>query len=180
MHRAPLLKLVQSYSERHPREDKTVSRYRKFIANNTDCFERTLLKGHITCAAWIIDLTNTKALLTHHRKLNKWLQLGGHADGDSNVHRVAAREAREESGIGSLRLLSKEILDIDIHKIPERKNVPEHLHYDARFLFQVTDNETYQVSNESHDLAWVPIEEIHNYTKEESIIRMIAKAKVLI
>ena len=93
---------------------------------------------------------------------------------------MAAREAREESGIDSLRLLSREILDIDIHKIPESKNVPEHLHYDARFLFQVTDNENYQVSNESYDLAWVPIEKIQNYTTEESIIRMISKAKDLI
>ena len=180
MHRAPLLKLIESYGERYPIEEKTISRYRTFISNNENCFERTLLKGHITCAAWIIDLTQTKALLTHHRKLNKWLQLGGHADGDSDVHRVAAREANEESGIDSLKLLSREILDIDIHKIPERKNVPEHLHYDARFLFQVTDNENYQVSNESYDLAWVPIEKIQNYTTEESIIRMISKAKDLI
>ena len=75
-----------------------------------------------------------------------------HADGDHDVHRVAAKEAEEESGISTLELVSKDIFDIDIHKIPTQGDVPAHLHYDARFLFRTTDNEKYEVSNESIEL----------------------------
>lgn len=177
MHRDPLLDLIKSYSEKFPDESQPISEYIAFIKNNPQCFERSLEEGHITCAAWILDCSGKRALLTHHRKLNRWLQLGGHADGDSDVHRVAAREAYEESGISTLALVSSEIMDLDIHAIPARGNVPEHLHYDARFLFRATQNENYQVSEESHDLAWVEMEEIQKFTSEESILRMVDKAK---
>jgi 8-oxo-dGTP pyrophosphatase MutT (NUDIX family) len=177
MHRDPLLSLIEHYSEKFPREHQTISKYRSFIESNPQCFERSLEEGHITCAAWILDRSEKRVLLTHHRKLNRWLQLGGHADGDPDVHRVAAREACEESGISSLELVSREIMDLDIHKIPERGNVPEHLHYDARFLFRATENEKYQISEESHDLAWVQIHNIQEFTSEESILRMAHKTK---
>jgi len=177
MHRDSLLELVKSYSEKFPEENQTISAYSAFINNNPQCFERSLEEGHITCAAWILDRAGKRALLTHHRKLNRWLQLGGHADGDSDVHRVAAREAYEESGISTLELVSSDIMDLDIHAIPARGNVPEHLHYDARFLFRATQNENYQVSEESHDLAWVEMEKIEEFTSEESILRMVHKTK---
>ena len=177
MHRDPLLELIKSYSKKFPQENQTISEYTAFIKDNSQCFERSLKKGHITCAAWILDCSGKRALLTHHRKLNRWLQLGGHADGDPDVHRVAAREAYEESGISTLELVSSEIIDLDIHAIPTRGNVPEHLHYDARFLFRATQNENYQVSKESHDLAWVDMKEIQKFTSEKSILRMVDKTK---
>ena len=180
MHRAPLLQLVESYKIKYLAETETVSKYKDFVIANENCFERSLLEGHITCGAWILDGSGTKTLLTHHRKLNRWLQLGGHADGDHDVHRVAAKEAQEESGISTLELVSKDIFDIDIHKIPTRGDVPAHLHYDARFLFRTTDNEKYEVSNESIDLAWVKIDEIEKYSSEESILRMVEKTREFI
>ena len=77
-------------------------------------------------------------------------------------------------------VLSKDIFDIDIHKIPPRGDVPSHLHYDARFLFRTTDNENYKVSNESIDLAWVKIDEIKKYSSEVSILRMVEKTREFI
>ena len=99
MHRAPLLGLLDEYLDRHADEKKTVDLFRRFIQHNRDCFERHLAEGHLTGSAWILDRSRTRALLTHHRKLDCWIQLGGHADGDSDLLRVAAREAREESGL---------------------------------------------------------------------------------
>ena len=180
MHRAPLLQLVENYKIRYPAETETIFRYKDFVTSNENCFERSLLEGHITCGAWILDGSGTKTLLTHHRKLNRWLQLGGHADGDHDVHRVAAKEAQEESGISTLELVSEDIFDIDIHQIPPRGDVPAHFHYDARFLFRTTDNEKYEVSNESIDLAWVKIDEIKKYSSEESIVRMVEKTREFI
>src|SRR5437773_8684321 len=109
---------------------------RQFVEANVDCFERSLQIGHITGSAWIVDRDRTHALLTRHRKLNKWLQLGGHADGDPDILRVALREAREESNLDAIRPVSEAIFDVDIHLIPERAGEPEHLHYDVRFLLE--------------------------------------------
>jgi 8-oxo-dGTP pyrophosphatase MutT (NUDIX family) len=173
--RQNLLSLIQQYKNRFPGEVSMPERLEQFVLDNADCFQRSLLIGHVTGSAWILDKDRQKTLLTHHRKLNRWLQPGGHADGDSQVSRVAMREAQEESGLIDLNLVCNEIFDIDIHLIPARKNEPEHYHYDCRFLIQCTGDETYSVSDESHDLAWIPLVEITKYTDEPSILRMVNK-----
>ena len=177
MHRAPFLALLEDYTGRHPDEAACCTRYIDFVETYPDCFERSLQIGHITASAWIPNKAGTRVLLTHHRKLDRWLQLGGHVDGDPDVLAGAAREALEESGIGSLEPDGEEIFDLDIHPIPARGNEPEHLHYDARFLIRATGDEEFTVSEESHDLAWVPLDQIDTFTKEESILRMVAKTQ---
>ncbi|MCH1408572.1 MAG: NUDIX hydrolase, partial [Verrucomicrobiales bacterium] len=147
-----------------------------FVERNSDCFDRSLNEGHITGSAWIVDSSGTNTLLTHHRKLGIWLQLGGHADGESDVLSVAMDEAVEESGLTSLEVVCEEIFDLDVHGIPARKNEPAHFHYDVRFLFRQTGAEDYIVSEESHDLAWVPMAELESYTCEWSMRRMRDKA----
>jgi len=131
--------------------------------------------GHITGSAFIVDPRNNRTLLTHHTKLNIWVQLGGHADGDFDIRRVAMKEAQEESGLNHLDFISDDIFDLDVHLIPERTGIPSHYHYDVRFLIQGDSSEKLIVSEESHDLAWVDINEIEKYTKENSVIRMCRK-----
>lgn len=154
-----------------------VDRFVGFVLEHEDCFERTLLQGHITGSAWVVDPSGSKVLLTHHRKLNKWLQLGGHADGHSNVLEVAKREAEEESGLKELSVIESGIFDVDIHVIPARKLEPEHFHFDIRFAFQAMGDTDYAVSAESLDLKWVPIDQIRDYTTEASMLRMAQKWK---
>ncbi|MEM6916235.1 MAG: NUDIX hydrolase [Verrucomicrobiota bacterium] len=148
--------------------------------NHSDCFERSLEVGHITGSAWIVDSAGKRTLLTHHRKLNLWLQPGGHADGNANVLAVALQEGLEETGLGALEPVTTEILDIDIHGIPERKGEPSHFHYDVRFLLRQDGEDSYTVSEESHDLAWVPMEDLEEYTEEWSMRRMRKKALALL
>lgn len=135
------------------------------------------LKGHITGSAWIINASGTKALLTHHFKLDRWLQLGGHTELNEDVKVSAYREGLEESGLKSLLLLNEEIFDIDVHWIPERKNEPAHYHYDIRYLFQGDDRLPLNVSHESYDLAWIALDEIESYTQARSVMRMVEKTK---
>jgi len=148
----------------------------RFVETEYNCFNRELLIGHITGSAWIIDHSHTKALLTHHFKLDRWLQLGGHADGDSDVLRVAMREAREESGIEVIRPLTEAIFDVDVHPIPARDMEPRHLHYDVRFLLEGDADSPLVISSESKDLAWVRLTDIAQITTERSITRMVAKS----
>lgn len=157
-----------------------------FIRNFVDllqhqhAFERTHLPGHITGSAWIINQSRDKVLLTHHAKLNKWLQPGGHADGNENVTEVATREAQEETGLKSLTLLETGIFDIDVHAIPARNDMPGHDHYDIRLLFQASSDENFTVTEESHALAWVSIDEVQRISENnQSMIRMCDKTKKL-
>lgn len=118
-----------------------------------------------------------QTLLVHHAKLNKWLQPGGHADGDTNVVRVALREANEETGLQNLILSSPEIFDLDIHTIPTRKDFPQHDHYDVRYLIKASTTEKIIVSEESHDVKWVSLSELEVYNNESSILRMRDKLR---
>ena len=152
-------------------------RLRQFVEAHADCFERSLTVGHVTGSAWILDRERAFALLTHHRKLDKWLQPGGHADGDPDILRVAMWEAREESGLDEIRSVSEEIFDVDIHAIPARGREAAHLHYDVRFVLEADRNAPLEVSEESRSLAWVPLDRIAQLNPEESITRMVAKTR---
>ena len=173
MQRRKLLEALARYGERYPEEYATVERFTTLLNGHPNCFERDCWAGHITGSAWLVDPTQSQLLLTHHRKLNMWLQLGGHSDGETDTAAVAKREALEESGL-PVHILSDEIFDIDIHKIPARKDDPAHEHFDIRFTLQ-TERDDFVVSAESIDLAWVPIEQLESYTNEESILRMRRK-----
>ncbi len=176
MHRKDLIEKITNYSPEFEEEVKFRASFLSFIQQHPNCFERSLEIGHITGSSWIVNHTRTKALLTHHRKLNRWLQLGGHADGDPDIIRVSSKEAQEESGLKSLKLVNNYIFDIDIHTIPARKSEPEHLHYDVRFLFEADENEALVISEESKELQWVPFNELKKVTDEnDSILRMVKK-----
>ena len=140
-------------------------------------FHRDHLPGHITGSAWVVNQDRTKVLLHHHRKLNKWLQAGGHADGDTNVLAVALRELEEETGVSKVIQLGAGIFDLDIHPIPARQDFPEHLHFDVRFCFEANDSDSIAVSDESLDVKWVTLEEMNLLTSNPSMLRMAEKSK---
>jgi 8-oxo-dGTP pyrophosphatase MutT (NUDIX family) len=178
--RQPILSLLANYSNSYPLESETTARFQRFVRSHADCFERRLDLGHVTGSALIIDKACQRVLLTHHKKLDRWLQPGGHADGVPDVMKVAMTESEEESGLPALAFYSHDLLDVDIHEIPERKSEPTHFHYDCRFLIRAGGSDEFVISDESNDLAWVNMDEIEAYTTELSILRMITKARRLI
>ena len=178
-HRQMLSQLVDRYQMRYPEEAQMIERLQAFIRDNPDCFKRQLAVGHVTGSAWLLDAKGTTVLMTHHKKLNIWVQLGGHADGDPNVEQVAYREAIEESGLVGLQFVEQELFDIDIHLIPARGHEAAHYHYDCRFLFRAVDDH-YTVSDESHDLLWVALDDMGSVTTEPSIMRMVDKTQTRI
>ena len=130
-------------------------------AGSGDPFQRAHPGGHFTGSALVLSADGRRTLLTHHRKLNRWLQPGGHADGDRDLARVALREAEEETGLAELSLdRDSGILDLDRHWIPERPGEAGHWHYDVRYLVRAGSNETFHVTAESNALAWWPLEQV--------------------
>jgi 8-oxo-dGTP pyrophosphatase MutT (NUDIX family) len=171
-----LLDDLRSYHPLDEREAAMRDRFVAFLAaHGAAAFARTLLAGHVTASAWIVDPERTQAVLLHHRKLDRWLQLGGHVDGDADVRRAALREAREESGLRSLRLLRDQIYDVDVHAIPARGAEPGHAHYDVRFALEADPREPLRGNDESHDVRWVPLAAIESYAIDDSVRRLAAK-----
>ena len=169
--------LLDRYILRWPAEAEVVSRFRDFLSSGEELQGKSNLARHITSSAWIVDPTRTEVLLTHHGKLHKWLQLGGHTDEGEDWLETAVREAREESGLNHLTVVDPDLFDLDIHEIPERPGQAAHLHYDLRFLLEANPALPLVVSEESHDLAWVRLHQLGDYTTEESQLRMARKTR---
>lgn len=185
MHRTHLNRLLSRYERAWPTESAIVARFRAFVAGHADCLLRTCLPGHITASAWILSPAADEVLLTHHRKLGRWLQLGGHVDGEARIELAALREAQEESGMlefAFLPVASQELvpLDLDVHTIPARANEPQHEHWDVRFLLQAAPDQPLVLSAESKELRWVPVQELGRLTTEPSVLRLQHKAAAVL
>ena len=170
-----IIHYAQTYSE-----EKAPHEMLKFLDEETGYFLRYNYNGHFTGSAWIVSPDKSSILMTHHKKLGKWIQLGGHADGENDLLKVALREAKEESGIQQFKVLSEEIFDLDIHEIPQINSELRHLHYDVRFLLEADPGgEAVITSNESHDVSWIPLADVSKLNAEESIKRMIKKTVIM-
>jgi 8-oxo-dGTP pyrophosphatase MutT (NUDIX family) len=182
VHRRPLLELLDAYLGQHPDEGPRVDRVRGFVREHPDCFERCCPPGHVTGSAWILSSDRRRVLLVRHRKLGRWLQPGGHADGDPDVLAVALREAREETGLERLALLPGALgsvpLDVDVHEIPARPGEPAHLHHDVRFLLIAEPGQMLRRSKESEDVAWFERSGLARVSDEESLLRMERHARL--
>jgi 8-oxo-dGTP pyrophosphatase MutT (NUDIX family) len=170
--RALALALAE-YRHRWP-EETAVASFEEFLAGYADAFERELAIGHFTGSAWLVSQDGTRVLLTHHRKLGLWLQLGGHADGEKDLERVALREAEQESGLDGL-CVEAGLFDLDLHRIPARGADAEHWHFDVRYVVRAGENEAFVVSDESHALAWRAIVEVANDEVADASVRRMAK-----
>ena len=172
---AELASALTTYAARWPQEAATVALFHTLLGDAENPFLRERLAGHFTASCWLVSADGARVLLTHHRKLGLWLQLGGHADGQRDLSAAALREAEEESGLTGLRV-EPAIFDLDRHRIPIHKTVPEHWHYDVRFIVRAGTDEAYTISEESLDLAWRDIAELAvDADADPSVRRMAGK-----
>ncbi|MEO6685452.1 MAG: NUDIX hydrolase [Dyadobacter sp.] len=179
MKRSNLLSLLDSYLPTEGVETEMYLETIQFIKDNSECFERTLQIGHITASGWVISPNKDKVLLMHHRKLDRWFQPGGHADGDPDVLHVAEKEVEEETGASNLKRVKEGIFDVDVHLIPANSKDPAHYHYDIRFVFEAKPEDELVINIESKEVRWVPVEDIHLLNDSESLMRMVRKAVLI-
>ena len=177
-----ILEALQNYKTDYEEEKPFIQETIDLIQNSKNPFDRSNTIGHVTGSAWLLNSDGTEVLLTHHKKLNRWLQLGGHSDGSNDTWAVALREAQEESGIEEIEFVNNGIIDIDVQIIPEniKKAEPQHKHYDIRFLLKAKNN-NYIMSDESNALKWFDNSEVTKLYKDgainSSMYRLFEKAQ---
>lgn len=132
----------------------------EFAARHPDALHRSCAAGHLTASAWVVNDAATHGLVLLHAKIGRWLQPGGHADGEAALASVVLREATEETGIEGLKVHSEPV-DIDVHLFVNRKQrEPDHLHFDVRYLIRAPRGAVAQRNHESDALRWVAAPDI--------------------
>jgi 8-oxo-dGTP pyrophosphatase MutT (NUDIX family) len=181
MHKSILLHHLNQYQPESPQDLRVQTAVLEFANAHDRSWSRSLSVGHLTASAWVVDIRRRRVLMTYHRKLQKWLQLGGHIDeGDECLAEAALREVREESGLSDVTLFCENPFDMDIHEIPATLREPAHLHYDIRYIVAADSAHDLICSDESDDLRWIDEEQTPAYSRELSIVRMLGKATKLL
>jgi 8-oxo-dGTP pyrophosphatase MutT (NUDIX family) len=143
--------------------------YLDHLSEHPDGMWKACTAGHVTASALVIDPVGGRVLLTLHRKLQMWLQMGGHCEpGDPTLAAAALREATEESGIGGLILLPGGPVTLDRHAIP----APCNWHLDVQYAALAPAEAVAAISDESLDLRWFPYEEVADVA-DASVVRLL-------
>jgi 8-oxo-dGTP pyrophosphatase MutT (NUDIX family) len=165
-------------------EAADLERIRAFVAAHDRPFDRETLEGHLTASAVIVAANGSRVLLVHHRRLDRWLQPGGHGElGEVEGWLVALREALEETGVvGLVRHAARpSLLDVDVHRIPARGDVLAHDHLDLRYLFTAPPDATLQrCAEETRDARWFTWEELATVDLDPAARRMFGKAQAIV
>lgn len=148
----------------------------RLIELAADPFARTHFDpGHFTASAFVLSPRRDALLLIHHRKLDRWLQPGGHVESqDADMLGAARREAAEEVGLHELAPGRDGAFDLDVHEIPARPDEPAHAHFDVRFLF-VAPTLGFSLSSESKAARWVALTELTGRGVDASVARAARK-----
>lgn len=136
--------------------------------------DRTCAPGHLTGSALVVEEGTGRMLVLFHRKLQRWLQPGGHADGDHELAGVALREATEETGITGLRVVVPAV-DLDIHEVDHGDALGNHLHLDLRFVVLAPNGSVPEGNHESEALRWVDLDELRALADETGVLRLAAQ-----
>lgn len=155
-----------------PSDEQAAARDRvvAFVDDHPDALARSCVEGHLTGSAFVVDAAGERALLLRHTKLQRWLQPGGHADGDANLAHVAWREATEETGMDGLAVVVPPI-DVDVHRVAPPGDVP-HDHLDVRFLVVAPPGAEPVGNHESEALRWVTPDELTALADEPGLVRL--------
>lgn len=159
-----LLNAIEAFIPCNEQEESDKAEILKYLKEQKNVFSRENRIAHITASGWITNKTRDKVLMAYHNIYDSWSWLGGHADGDQDLLKVALKEAREESGIERVvpvmeTIFSLEILTVDGHK-KKGIYVPSHLHLNITYLLEADERETLVIKpDENSQVAWFGLDE---------------------
>ncbi|WP_326699716.1 NUDIX domain-containing protein [Streptomyces sp. NBC_01754] len=165
--------VLKEYEARDWGQTELRQRYLDHLAAHPDGMWKACGAGHLTASALVIDPDRGRVLLTLHRKLRMWLQMGGHCESqDATLAAAALREAAEESGIAGPVLLPGGPVRLDRHPIP----APCHWHLDVQYAATVPAGAVERISDESLDLRWFRYDEVADVA-DASVVRLLEHAR---
>ena len=172
---------LASYTPADDTERKSLSRVRSLLSQARDPFTRDV-PDHVTASALVARPDGSAFLMVHHRRLDRWLQPGGHVEPeDPSVFAAARREAAEETGVTLFEApIGPGVLDVDVHPVPPRGGKPGHVHYDIRFLLTTAATDIAPSPSEVRDARWFTAEEALREGGDESVRRLLRKAIALL
>lgn len=172
-----LLERLEHHDPAEPAQAEVAATMAAFAHAHPDALERTCPEGHFTGSALVVEEGTERFVVLHHAKLDKWLQPGGHADGNGNCAGTALREATEETGIEGLRIV-RPAVDLDIHEVRPPSEAP-HLHLDIRYLVLAPAGSTLVGNHESHELRWVTVDDLDDLDVDEGLRRLAVNGLAL-
>lgn len=180
--RLELLEELRSYRAADAQEAQHQRDILDLLSYGLDPFSREqFVPGHVTASCFIVDPQAKRLLLHHHRRLNRWLQMGGHLDASETTRAAALREGAEESGLTDLELVQPTVVDIDVHAIPAAKGEPDHVHFDVRYVARTMRPDSVIMSAaESNELAWATLDEAETMMNAPESSRVIAKIRKML
>jgi len=182
--RARLVAALEALTPADADERRDRERILDFVRAHAEPFDRRISAGHLTGSAIVVAADGARVLLLHHRKLDRWLQPGGHADpGETTGEAVALREALEETGIRGLALHPRapRPLDVDVHEIPAHGNDPPHAHLDLRYLVLAPEDATPAPDlAELRAIRWLGWDAVASLDPDRGLRRALAKARTIV
>lgn len=172
-----LISDLKKYTPVNEQEQKDVTATLAFLEGGLSCFMRENIAGHMTASAWIVNKERTKTLFCYHNLYNSWSWIGGHADGETDLLKVAIKEAEEETGVTATAvnqgILSVEILTVPGH-IKKGEYVPSHLHYNVTYLLEADENAPLKIApDENSALKWLYFDEIKKASTEKWMVERV-------
>jgi 8-oxo-dGTP pyrophosphatase MutT (NUDIX family) len=170
--------IIGAYAPSDEREREHQAAFLHLLRGTQQPYSRDqFVPGHVTASCFIID-PEGRLLLHHHRRLNRWLQMGGHLEPGEDPVAAALREGREESGLEDLRIISDGIADLDVHRIPAGRGEPEHRHYDVRYIARTNSADSIAAdARESNQLMWFDLDRAAALMQGEESLRVIQKIR---
>jgi len=151
-----------------------------FMNKNSDYLDRTNQVAHFTTSIWTVNKEHTKTLMVYHNIYNSWSWIGGHADGEENLSKVAMRELQEETGVKNAKLVSDDIFSLEIitvdGHIKKGIYVPSHLHLNITYLAEADEKEMLLVKeDENQAVKWWTFEEALKVSTEPWVVERVYK-----
>lgn len=184
---ASIIRMLEAHQPADDKEAADIELIKRLIAEHPDILNRSCEVGHITASAMIVDRASRRTLLHFHKRMGRWLQVGGHVEYETDIAAAALREAREETGLTDLEFYPATAavppIDFDVHTVPRRFKTPEHLHLDFRYLLLTRQPESIAPdAGESTQIRWVSFDEALALVTDidPSLKRLLRKGQVLL
>ena len=178
MMKEKLIRQIEQYTPFNEQESADKATLLNFLHQDTDISRRDNLIAHLTASAWVVNPERNKVLMAYHNLYNSWAWLGGHADGNFDLAAVAEKEAREESSLEDVRLVSDDILSLEILTVDghekKGKYVPSHLHLNVTYLLEADPNAPIRIKeDENSQVGWIDFVDIGGKSTEPWFVERI-------